>query len=83
MDTTVVLDDDVFREAARQAERSGVTLAELVNQTLRWSLAQRDPAPYRISIYGGATPLHHEPADLSDADDAEDRLHYQRVIETE
>ncbi len=74
--TTLVLDDQLFREAKRTAATLGVTLSQLVNDALRSALAKRTTSPareYRVPTYGDAGKLvHHEPADFAAIEETED-----------
>jgi hypothetical protein len=56
MRTTLILDDDVARQAKGRAAELGITLSALVNQALREVLRPRRRAeepPFRMLTYGG------------------------------
>lgn len=77
MRTTIVLDDDLLREAKHRAVSLGITLSELVGRAVRDALrgpSGRAEPGFAMVTYGpeGAR-VHHEPADLSAALDGEDR----------
>jgi hypothetical protein len=60
MRTTVSIDDQVFRDAKRQAAEEGRTLGDLITEALRTRLAlkhPRDEEPYRVYTYGEGGPL--------------------------
>lgn len=74
--TTIILEDSVAREAKRLAARRGITLSDLVGEALRALLAEpARPAPkFEMVTYGeGATASHHEPGDMADALEQDDR----------
>jgi antitoxin component of RelBE/YafQ-DinJ toxin-antitoxin module len=76
MRTTLVLDDDLLRQAKRVAAERNVTVSEVVNAALRESLA-RPPAeapPFQMITYGRSDRrVHHEPKDFAAAIDDDDR----------
>jgi hypothetical protein len=74
--TTLVIDDELFREAKRRAAETGRTLSQLVSLALREALRQKPPSPFppfRMPTFGGPDPLRHEAADLARALEDEDR----------
>jgi hypothetical protein len=74
--TTIVLDDQLAREAKRLALGRGITLSDLVSQALRSVLSEPvGPAPrFEMMTYGGgAAATHHEPAELAAALEKDDR----------
>jgi hypothetical protein len=77
MRTTLVFDDDLFREARRRAAESGQTLSDLVAAALRQAFASTPlPArePFHMPTYGGRSKRRgHEPADFAAALDDDDR----------
>lgn len=76
MRTTIVLDDRIAREAKRLAARRGITLSDLVGETLRAALAEptKQAPRFEMVTYGeGATRTHHEPLDLAAALEQDDR----------
>lgn len=59
MRTTVTIDDQVFRDAKRQAADEGRTLSDLITEALRTRLALKHVAtekPYRMLTYGRGGP---------------------------
>lgn len=76
MRTTLVLGDDVIREAKRRAAELDVTLGEFVTRAIRDALRARPPEnepPFQMITYGGPGPrVHNEPGDLKAAMEAED-----------
>jgi metal-responsive CopG/Arc/MetJ family transcriptional regulator len=74
--TTVVLEDQLAREAKRLAARRGISLSELVSEALRAALAEPvGPVPrFEMVTYGeGAPAAHHEPRDFAAALEEDDR----------
>jgi hypothetical protein len=79
MRTTVQLDDDVFRQAKAAAVAAGITLSQLIEDSLRDNL-RRLSAPqrtgakrFRMVTFGqGERRVAHEPADFAAAAEAED-----------
>jgi hypothetical protein len=68
MRTTVRLDDELIKQAKIQAAEQGITLTQLIDESLRERLSTRRPpkksGPFRLRSYGegGARPG----VDLSD-----------------
>jgi hypothetical protein len=56
MRTTVRLDDDLIREAKMRAAEQGITLTQLIDESLRERLATRSKRmsvkPFQLPIYG-------------------------------
>lgn len=50
MRTTIRIDDELFKEAKRAAVESGRTLTEVVEDSLRETLARRQPSAERKRI---------------------------------
>lgn len=76
MRTTLVLDDELLKQAKKRAAERGLTVSEVVNEALRDLLNQRPPAapPFVMVTYGGArSRSHHEPSDFATALEDEDR----------
>ncbi|MFM8831325.1 MAG: type II toxin-antitoxin system VapB family antitoxin [Spartobacteria bacterium] len=71
MRTTLVLDDQLFRRAKREAGNAGTTLSDLVNTALRKHLLAplRDEecaAPrFSMPVYGEPSGIHQTPRDLA------------------
>lgn len=76
MRTTLVLDDELLREAKRRAIERDVTLSEMVNEALREAL-RKPPGqapPFTLVTYGGRNRRsRHEPADFKAILEADDR----------
>ena len=76
MRTTLIIDDDLLRQAKRLAAERNVTVSSLVNEALREAL--RRPlealAPFSMPTYGRPDrPVQHEPEDFAAEDEREDR----------
>lgn len=70
MRTTLVLDDQVFRRAKREAVGAGVTLSDLVNTALRTYLLRGSGRPpekgsFSMPVFGDPIPVHQSPAELA------------------
>ena len=67
--TTLVIHDQLFRDAKRKAASLGITLSQLVNDALRSALATRTTSTageYRVPTYGDPSKrVHHEPEDFA------------------
>ena len=76
MRTTLVLDENWFRQAKRRAAERNVTVSDIVNEALRESFrrpAQAVP-PFSMITYGrSGRRTHHEPSDFAVALENEDR----------
>ncbi len=68
MRTTLIIDDELFRELKRQAAAENRTLSEITQETLRRGLhrpsRQRRPARVRLRVFRMGAPL----VDLADRD---------------
>jgi plasmid stability protein len=57
MRTTVRLDDGLLKAAKVRAAEQGITLTQLIDESLRERLAtrpqRRKPKPFRLTTYGG------------------------------
>ena len=76
MRTTLVLDDELLRRVKRRAVERGLSVSDIVNESLRESLDRPVPAalPFSMITYGrSGEALHHEPADFAAALEEEDR----------
>lgn len=76
MRTTVIIDDELLRQAKRSAAERDVTLSDIINDALRTRLARKipDAAPFQLVTYGRSRDAaRHEPADFAQALDQEDR----------
>jgi hypothetical protein len=61
MRTTLVLDDQLLRQAKRQAAERNTTLSAVVNDALREALRPRaeKPRPFTLVTYRGKGPTFH------------------------
>ncbi len=77
MRTTVIIEDELLRQAKRSAAERDMTLSDIINDALRTRLTRRipDAAPFQLVTYGGRSrnAARHEPADFAQALDQEDR----------
>lgn len=76
MRTTLVIDDELLREAKKRAAADNLTVSDVVNQALRAALAEPPPVPPPFSFltFGRAgSAVHHEPREFSPAVDDEQR----------
>jgi hypothetical protein len=74
--TTLVIDDDLIREAKQQAVKAGVTLSEWVSRAVRDALSVRDRqvSTYEMITYGHSEPrVLHEPADFAEVSQNDDQ----------
>lgn len=74
MRTTMIIDDDLFRQAKKRAAETGVSVSEVVNRALRETFSQKaDSAklpPFRMVTFGRGQPrVDHTAADLWRADE--------------
>jgi len=72
MRTTMIIDDDLIRQAKQRAAETGVSLSEIVNRALRDSLSRRvaaDSLPvFRMVTFGRGQPrVDHPPEALARA----------------
>ena len=70
MRTTLVLDEQLFRLAKREASAAGTTLSEMVNAALRhYLLGQRQPklerTKFSMPVFGQSQSLHHTPEEIA------------------
>ena len=76
MRTTLVLDDELFRQTKRRAAERNLTVSDIVNEALRESFRRpaRAVPPFSMITYGrSGRRTHHEPADFAVALENEDR----------
>jgi Arc/MetJ family transcription regulator len=76
MRTTLVLDDELVRQAKRRAAERKMTVSDVVNEALRESFRRRVTAarPFSVITYGRAgRRVRHEPSDFAAALDMDDR----------
>jgi hypothetical protein len=77
MRTTMIIDDDLLRQAKKRAAEQGVSVSEIVNRALRESFAGQAVAvtlpPFRMVTFGrGEAVVDHQPAELARALEDED-----------
>jgi hypothetical protein len=75
MRTTLVLEDELVRQAKKRATDAGLTLSELVNLALRDRLAASEAmaARFEMITYGRERPpVRHEPGDFAEAFEHDD-----------
>jgi hypothetical protein len=76
MRTTLILQDDLLREAKKRAAERNLTVSDFVNEALRAALmpAVKQAPPYTPITFGepGAN-LRHEPSDFFHAFEQEDQ----------
>jgi hypothetical protein len=70
MRTTLVLNDQLFRHAKREAASSGKTLSDLVNTALRKHLfsdrrGEVGQEQFSMPVFGEPVGLHQTPAQLA------------------
>jgi hypothetical protein len=77
MRTTLVLDDELLRQAKRRAAERNLTVSDVVNEALRECLRRPAPVapPFSMITYGGRSErkAHHEPSDFAAVLEDEDR----------
>lgn len=76
MRTTLVLDDDLLRQAKLRAAEWKLSVSDVVNNALRESLGRPAPAapPFSLITYGqSGMRVHHEPAEFDTALEGEDQ----------
>ena len=81
MRTTLIIDDELLRQAKLRAAQWSRTVSDVINDALRESLGQPagKAAPFALITYGSPSRrTHHEPADFVAALDAEDQEQLRR-----
>lgn len=76
MRTTLIVDDELLRQAKRRAAERNLTVSAVVNGALREYLGRPGAAalPFAPITYGRASNhVHHEPSDFDAALEQEDR----------
>jgi hypothetical protein len=76
MRTTLVLDDELWKQARRRATERDVTVSDVVNDALRESFRRRPVGakPFSMMTYGSpGRHSRHEPSDFAAILDQEDR----------
>jgi hypothetical protein len=74
MRTTLVLEDQLFRSAKREASKEGTTLSEVVNRALRRHFLGKPRAfdgkdIFSMPVFGEQTAWHHTPQALAELRD--------------
>lgn len=66
MRTTLILQDDLLREAKKRAAERNLTVSDFVNEALRAALmpAPKQAPPYTPITFGAGGQSRHEPADF-------------------
>jgi hypothetical protein len=77
MRTTMIIDDDLLRQAKKRAAEQGLSVSDVVNRALRESFARQAGTvplpPFRMVTFGrGQPPVDHQPAELARAFEEED-----------
>jgi hypothetical protein len=80
MRTTLIIDDDLLRQAKLRAAEWKLTVSDVVNNALRECLGRptRSAPPFSLVTYGRSSKrVHHEPTEFDAALEREDqdRLH--------
>jgi hypothetical protein len=70
MRTTMIIDDELLRQAKRRAAEDGISVSEVVNRALRETFARpapaEPPAPFRMVTFGrGGARVDHRPKDFA------------------
>jgi hypothetical protein len=81
MRTTLIIDDDLLRQAKRRAAEWNLTVSDMVNNALRECLARpvRAAPPFSLVTYGrSGKRVHHEPSELDAALEREDHDRLRR-----
>jgi hypothetical protein len=74
MRTTLILDDQLFRRAKREAGDRGATLSDLVNTALRNyfftnKVSEKNHSNFKMPVYGDPIPLHQTAEQLAELRD--------------
>jgi len=75
MRTTLIIDDDLLRQAKLRAAEWNLSVSDVVNNALRECLGRsvRSAAPFALVTYGRSSKrVHHEPADFDASLEQED-----------
>jgi hypothetical protein len=81
MRTTLIIDDDLLRQAKLRAAEWNQTVSDVVNNALRECLGRPAPAaaPFSLITYGRSSKhVHHEPSEFDAALEQEDRDRLRR-----
>jgi len=68
MKTTVEIDDDLFRQARGMATHQGTTLRALIEEGLRWVVAQRRRGAEGFTLRDSAVPGHGTQRGIDEGD---------------
>ncbi|MDZ4787713.1 MAG: hypothetical protein SH807_02125 [Blastochloris sp.] len=76
MQTTLRIDDMLYREAKAEAAREGVTLTKFIEEGLRLKLQPKQEAvPFHFRVYQSGTPFPFTPEDIKRIDNEEQEKH--------
>jgi hypothetical protein len=81
MRTTLIIDDDLLRQAKLRAAEWNLSVSDVVNNALRECLGRpvRSAAPFSLVTYGRSSQrVHHEPAEFDASFDQEDQDRLRR-----
>lgn len=81
MRTTLIIDDDLLRQAKLRAAEWNQTVSDVVNNALRECLGRptRAAPPFSLITYGRSSKrVHHEPSEFDVALEQEDRDRLRR-----
>jgi antitoxin component of RelBE/YafQ-DinJ toxin-antitoxin module len=75
MQTTLRIDDQLYREAKAAAAQEGVTLTQFLHEGLRLRLRKEGSAPIRFRTYQAGAPMILNDAQLKDAANQAQEIH--------
>jgi hypothetical protein len=81
MRTTLIIDDELLRQAKLRAAEWNQTVSDVVNSALRECLGRpaRAAPPFSLITYGRSSQrVHHEPSEFDDSLEQEDRDRLRR-----
>jgi hypothetical protein len=81
MRTTLIIDDDLLRQAKLRAAEWNQTVSDVVNSALRECLSRATPAaaPFSLITYGRSSRrVHHDPSEFDAVLEQEDRDRLRR-----
>lgn len=75
--TTILIDDEMLRQAKKRAAEMGISVSDVVNRALRETFSRQASTatlpPFRMVTFGrGQAPVDHRPAELARALEEED-----------
>ncbi len=83
MQTTLRIDDQLYREAKVEAARAGVSLTRFLEEGLRLRLERKQPVPttpHAFRVYAGGTPDARTWEEIRrDADEAEEAHDFAKL----